>query len=123
MSRPLGATFGIAHGLSNAVLLPAVTEYSVAHASERYATVARMLGFADVQDPDALACDKLLAGLEQLNADLEVPRLRDLPGVTPEAFKAALPKMADDALASGSPARNRRVPEATEIVDLYERAW
>jgi alcohol dehydrogenase class IV len=123
MSRPLGATFGIAHGLSNAVLLPAVTAYSIGQATERYATVARALGVADLDDRDTTACDKLLAGLQQLNADIQVPPLRDLPGVTEDAFEAALAKMADDALASGSPARNPRVPETAEVVELYRRAW
>jgi hypothetical protein len=31
--------------------------------------------------------------------------------------------MASDALASGSPQNNPRVPSAEEIVSLYEQAW
>jgi alcohol dehydrogenase class IV len=123
MSRPLGATFGIAHGLSNAVLLPTVTEYSITGASIRYATVARTLGVAVADDTDADACKKLLSGLRALNDDLQIPRLRDLPGVKGDAFEASLAKMAEDALASGSPGRNPVVPTADEIVDLYRRAW
>jgi alcohol dehydrogenase class IV len=123
MSRPLGAVFGIPHGLSNAVLLPIVTEYSIAGASSRYGTVARTLGVADAHDSDGDACEKLLSGLQALNDDLQIPRLRDLPGLDQDAFEASLAKMADDALASGSPARNPVVPAASEIVDLYRRAW
>ena len=52
MSRPLGAVFGIPHGLSNAVLLPTVTAYSLAGAPGRYATVARTLGIATVSESD-----------------------------------------------------------------------
>jgi alcohol dehydrogenase class IV len=52
-----------------------------------------------------------------------VPRLRDLRGVERDRFEESLPKMAEDALASGSPARNPVVPTADEIVDLYRRAW
>ncbi len=123
MSRPLGAVFGIPHGLSNAVLLPAVTAFSLAGAPERYATVARALGVAtDGDDADAAGA-ALLRGLEDLNVRLEVPRLRDLPGVTRVAFDAALPKMAEDALASGSPDRNPVVPTAEQIEELYRRAW
>jgi alcohol dehydrogenase class IV len=123
MSRPLGATFGIPHGLSNAVLLPTVTRYSLAGAPDRYATVARRLGLATADDADARAGDELLEGLQQLNDRLEVPRLRDLPGVDQETFEASLSKMADDAVASGSPSRNPIVPTAADIVDLYRRAW
>ena len=37
MSRPIGAHFHLAHGLSNALLLPTVTRFSVTGAPERYA--------------------------------------------------------------------------------------
>jgi alcohol dehydrogenase class IV len=123
MSRPLGAVFGIPHGLSNAVLLPAVVRYSVAGAVGRYATVARTLGFAAVWDDDELASHKLVDGIDALNARLEVPRLRDLRGVTREALEASVEKMAEDALASGSPARNPVVPSVGEIEHLYRSAW
>ena len=110
MSRPLGAIFHIAHGLSNSVLLPAVTRYSLEAATPRYATIARTMGYASAADSDAAAAQALADGLEELNRRLEVPRLRDLPWVTEERFEASLEKMAADALASGSPARNPRVP-------------
>jgi alcohol dehydrogenase class IV len=123
MSRPLGATFGIPHGLSNAVLLPAVTAYSLAGAPGRYAVVARTLGIATAEDSDASAGQKLVDALQTLNDDLQVPRLRDLRGVDSERFAASVEKMAQDALASGSPARNPVEPTADVIIDLYHRAW
>jgi alcohol dehydrogenase class IV len=115
--------FGIPHGLSNAVLLPAVTAYSLPGAPPRYATVARALGAAVREDGEEVAGEKLLAALQQLNDDLEIPRLREVAGADYARFEACLPKLADDALASGSPARNPVVPRAADIVDLYRRAW
>ena len=123
MSRPLGAIFHIAHGLSNSVLLPTVTRYSLEAAAHRYAAVARTMGYAGAADSDAAAAAALADGLEALNERLEVPRLRDLPGVSEERFEASLEKMAADALASGSPARNPRVPSAAEIIALYREAF
>jgi alcohol dehydrogenase class IV len=123
MSRPVGAVFGIPHGLSNAVLLPTVTEYSLRGAPARYAIVARALGAADIADSDADAGAKLLHSLRRLNNDLQVPRLREIPDVSRRQFDASLTKMAQDALASGSPARNPVVPEAAEIEELYRGAW
>jgi alcohol dehydrogenase class IV len=123
MSRPLGAVFGIPHGLSNAVLLPTVTEYSLPGAPKRYATVARTLGVASLWDSDADAGSKLLEALRKLNDDLEVPRLREIPSVDRDRFDANLSKMAEDAVASGSPSRNPQVPQPDEIVDLYRLAW
>lgn len=123
MSRPIGALFHVPHGLSNAVLLPTVTEYSWSANPERYATVARMLGCCPFHTPDERAAESLINGLEQLNADLNVPRLRDCRGVDEVRFRSLVHKMAIDALASGSPQNNPRVPLAEEIVYLYEQAW
>ena len=123
MSRPLGLLFHIPHGLSNAMLLPAVTRFSLAGAEARYATVARTMGLCAADASDASAAASLVEGLEKLNARLEVPRIRDFKGATLEVFEAALEKMASDALASGSPANNPVVPTASEIVQLYREAW
>ena len=46
MSRPIGAHFHVPHGLSNAMLLPAITRFSVPGAEARYAEAARRVGFA-----------------------------------------------------------------------------
>jgi len=125
MSRPIGALFHLPHGLSNAILLPAVTRWSVEGAPARYAEVARALGpdCAEQTDSDPLACRKLVDWLETLNAQLELPRLSECKGVTREAFDQHLEKMATDALASGSPGNNPRSPDASDIRELYRAAW
>lgn len=123
MSRPVGAVFHLPHGLSNAILLPAVTRFSVKAASARYATVARTLGAAEAGESEDSACASLVAWLEGLNRRLELPRLSDCPEVTREVFDRNLAKMARDAIASGSPANNPRVPEAGEVETLYREAW
>lgn len=112
MSRPLGALFHIPHGLSNAVLLPAVTRFSYDGAPTLYDEVARLLG-----------APSLLDYFESLNRDLAIPRLRDCCHNDQATFFAALPKMATDALASGSPANNPLVPTAAQIEQIYREAW
>ncbi|HEY0968379.1 MAG TPA: iron-containing alcohol dehydrogenase [Opitutaceae bacterium] len=123
MSRPLGAVFGLPHGLSNAVLLPAVTRFSVAAATERYATVARTVGCAASTESAESAAHALVGWLEELNARLEIPRLGQCRGMDTTRFETGVAKMAEDALASGSPGNNPRVPTAAEIVALYREAW
>lgn len=120
MSRPIGAHFHVAHGLSNAMLLPTVTAFSVGAAPARYATCARVMGMAGDQDTDAVACVKLIDGLRKLNTDLAVPSPTDLGHPVDEA---KLGLMAQQALASGSPDNNPRVPKAAEIVSLYKEMW
>jgi alcohol dehydrogenase class IV len=42
---------------------------------------------------------------------------------SPDEFERHLAKMAADALASGSPARNPRIATRGEIIALYQEAW
>lgn len=122
MSRPIGAFFHVPHGLSNAMLLPTVTAYSIPAASGRYADCARALGFADQQDHDGLANEKLLDRLLRINNELQVPTPATF-GIQRERFFEVINTMAEQSLASGSPSNNPRVPTQQEIVDLYSSLW
>jgi len=122
MSRPIGAHFHVAHGLSNAMLLPAVTRFSVGASSARYAEAARHMSFAAAGDDDATAVARLIDGLAALNAELGVPTPAAY-GIAPSLWTAKLDLMADQALASGSPANNPRVPDKAEIVAIYQDVW
>jgi alcohol dehydrogenase class IV len=122
MSRPIGAHFHVPHGLSNAMLLPAITRFSVPGAEARYAEAARRIGFAALTDIDATAAAKLITGLERLNKDLSVPTPADY-GIDEAAWTGKMALMAEQALASGSPANNPKVPTAAEIVGLYREVW
>ena len=103
MSRPIGAAFHVPHGLSNAMLLPAVTAFSIPSASVRYAQCARAMGVATQSDSDEVANQKLINELKALNTDLQVPTPADF-GIDKETFFASTSAMAEQALASGSPA-------------------
>jgi len=122
MSRPIGAHFHVPHGLSNAMLLPAVTEFSLNAALPRYAEAARAMGIATAGEGDQSAGAKLLQELRDLNRDLAVPTPGAF-GIDAAAWDRLLPTMAAQALASGSPANNPAVPTEDEIVALYRRAW
>lgn len=121
MARPLGAYFGVPHGLANALLLPHVIEYSVPAAPERYATIAREMGQSVDGLSPAEGAQRAVEAVQRLCRDVQVPTLTAL-GVSRERLNEVVAAMARDALASGSPANNPRVPSAEEIVALYERA-
>jgi len=122
MSRPVGAHFHVPHGLSNAMLLPVVTAFGLEAGAARYAEAARIMGLAPADAADSLAGERLLEELLALNRELGVPSPKAF-GIAPEAWEAALETMAGQALASGSPANNPRVPDASEIVALYRVAY
>ncbi|WP_417491208.1 iron-containing alcohol dehydrogenase [Maricaulis sp.] len=122
MSRPIGAHFHVPHGLSNAMLLAAVTEFSLAAAPERYAACARAIGFADAGDDVGAAHAKLMTGLNRVVTALEVPTLSGF-GIDRARYFGMIPVMVEQALASGSPGNNPRVPTADELAGLYEAVW
>jgi alcohol dehydrogenase len=121
MSRPLGANFHIPHGMCNAMLLPRCTSFSAQGSVDRYAESARVLGLSDARHDDDAAGSLALA-LQQVTSDLKVPTLQQF-GVQEEAFRRAVPKMAADALASGSPANNPIVPSSEELEKLFHELW
>ena len=123
MSRPIGALFHVPHGLSNSVLLPAVIAFSTEGAPEKYARIAKTMRLASSDDSTHQALDKLRKGIFDLNQQLEVPKLRDCVKKPYEEFEALLPKMAADALASGSPQNNPVIPDENQIIELYNQAW
>jgi alcohol dehydrogenase class IV len=122
MSRPIGAFFHVPHGLSNAMLLPEITAFSVPAALDRYADCARAMGVAEEGEGNQAAVARLLDELRRLNRDLKVPSPREY-GIDARRYEELLPVMASQALASGSPANNPRIPTSSEIVDLYRRVY
>jgi alcohol dehydrogenase class IV len=122
MSRPIGAFFHVPHGLSNAMLLPAVTAFSVHGHEERYADCARAMGIVSAADSARVAGGKLVEALYRRNEELHVPSPHDY-GIDKDRYFAAIPLMSAQALASGSPHNNPRIPSAEEIEQLYRQVW
>jgi len=118
MSRPIGAFFHVPHGLSNAMLLPAVTEYSIPAAVERYADCARQMGVAQKSHTDDEANDLLLDELRALNTELAVPTPLEY-GISRQNYLEVVSIMAAQAEQSGSPANNPRVPTQQDMIELY----
>lgn len=122
MSRPIGAAFHVPHGMSNAMLLPVVTEYSIPGAKQRYIEAAKAMNMADDNDTNEQAIAKLLEGLYQLCQNLKVPSPKSY-GIDKDRYFDSLELMAEQALASGSPNNNPIVPSKADIIRLYEKIW
>lgn len=116
LSRPIGALFHVPHGFSNAMLLPAVLEFSKDACIDRLADVGRMFTNKTLSNEEA--ADFAVSFIKQLCAKLHIPNLKEW-GIDEETFERNIPKMAEDAIRSGSPANNPRVPTIEEIKKLY----
>ena len=78
MSRPIGANYHVPHGLSNAMLLPTVTSFSISGSISKYANCSRIMGIANINDTDDISNQKLIKELYELNKDLNVPSLKSM---------------------------------------------
>lgn len=121
MSRPIGALFHVPHGISNAMLDIKCLGFAAEGATERFAAAARAVGASDSPDDKAAAQDFLNA-LEKLCRTVEIPTLAEY-GIERGKFFAAMDKMADDALASGSPANTIREVTKQDILEIYASLW
>jgi len=122
MARPIGAYFHVRHGASNAALLGVVTGFSLTGNPTRYAHIAKAMG-EDISGLSDLEAAQLGArAVKRLIKDIRVPSLRELD-VDKERLDKLAPRMAEDAIASGSPANNPRQATKEEIVELYRLAY
>ena len=80
------------------------------------------MAIAHDSESDQTAVGRLVEALEAINAELKVPSPAAY-GIDKARWDELLPLMAEQALASGSPGNNPRVPQAEEIVELYRQAW
>lgn len=119
MSRPIGALFHVPHGVSNAMLLPACFEYVYREAADRFADLGRAIGAAGDGDTDPEAAGKFIRACKELCRTCHIPTPEEY-GIDREAFLEKIPKMTEDALASGSPANTRKELSAEDITTIYK---
>ena len=118
MSRPIGALFHVPHGVSNAMLLPACFAYVYREAADRFADLGRAIGAADSKDADMDAAEKFIHACEELCRFCHIPTPEEY-GIGRIDFLERIPKMTQDALASGSPANTRKKLLAENIETIY----
>lgn len=122
MSRPIGALFHVAHGLSNAMLIEQCLSYALEGAYERFAELGRIIGVASASDSDKIASEKFLNEIVKLVHELEIPTLEQF-GVDKNVFFNSIEKMAHDAMESGSPQNTRRKIAQSDIEQMYKKLW
>lgn len=119
LAYPLGGKFHVAHGVSNAVLLPHVLRFNFSAAPARYAEISVALGVAR-NGSDSGTAERGIEFLSQLSRDCGVPqKLSDLNiprGAIPDLARAA---MQVQRLLKNNP---RPLTEA-DAARIYEAAW
>src|SRR5699024_4688321 len=89
-------------------------------AVERFADISRKIRKATMSDCDEDAAVAFLDALDQLCQVLHVPTLMEY-GVNQQDFMNAIPKMARDAKASGSPDNTRKKITTDDMETIYHK--
>ena len=122
MSRPIGALFHVAHGLSNAMLLKECLTFALEGAYDRFADLGRAVGVAVDTDSDKEASEKFLAAVEAITKELETPTLGEF-GIDKDEFFKVIDKMAFGAMDSGSPQNTMREVTEDDVKQIYRNLW
>ncbi|MFF8670062.1 bifunctional acetaldehyde-CoA/alcohol dehydrogenase [Streptomyces sp. NPDC015242] len=135
MSHTLGATFHIAHGRTNAVLLPHVIRYNGTvptkltgwpkyenyRAPERFQDIARTLGLPAATPREGVA--SLAEAVERLRAAVGIEPSFQALGVDERAFLDALPQQALNAYEDQCAPANPRMPMLDDMQELMRTAY
>ncbi|WP_425380507.1 bifunctional acetaldehyde-CoA/alcohol dehydrogenase [Spiroplasma endosymbiont of Stenodema calcarata] len=141
MSYQIGAKFGVIHGAANAILLPYVirynaatildggkqtyfSQYTVANSLERYAKIAKYCGLKGNNDAELV--DKLIANVQALSKDVEIPAslkeyfVKFNIDIKEEEFLALVDQLAQGAFDASA---NPRIPLISDIKEIYLDAY
>jgi alcohol dehydrogenase len=118
MSHPVGARFGVHHGMANAILLPHVMDYNLQARIGKFGNITRALGenTEGLSDYDA-AC-LAIELVRQLNRDLGIPgQLREVGVKT-----SAVASLSASAMQSGNVQVNPRKTTLDDMKVLFRQA-
>ncbi len=135
LAHKLGGEFNIPHGRVNAILLPYVIAFNAQKpnkfasfpkyghfvADEKYAEIARMLGYKFKTNEEGAAA--LVKGVRELMATLDMPATIAQFGVSKEAFEAKVKFLADKAFEDQCTTANPKMPLVTELEEIYRKAY
>lgn len=120
MAHPLGAFYGTAHGIANAVLLPYVMEYNKDYTGEKFREIARAMG---VEGVDNMTKEEYraaaIAAVEQLSKDVGIPHTLKEIDVKEEDLEA----LAEAAMADVCTGGNPRTCNYEEVLAVYKKAY
>ena len=134
MAHQLGAMFHIPHGRANAMLLPHIVEFNAninkhsrsqkeyLPAVKRYSNIAHIRGLRS--DDKVMIFRSLVNWIQFMLKEMNIPlTIQEIGTITPDAYFAAIDKMAEAALADACTPTNPRVPTKEDIIKIYTKLW
>ena len=134
MAHQLGSNFHIPHGRANAMLLPHIIEFNAninkhsrsqkeyLPAVKKYATVANNLGLSSYNK--IMSVRSLVNWTQFMLKEMDIPlSISQMGNITEEEYMAAIPAMADAAIADACTATNPRTVTRADVMQIYRDLW
>ena len=119
MAEALGGMYDTPHGVANAALLPTVTEFNMHFDYEKHANIAKAMGVDINGMAPKEAAERAATELRKLCDDVGIPKIRDIPGISPDDFPALAEASAKNVSAGSNPGQ----PAAREFLELFKKAY
>ena len=119
LAHQLSTEAPIPHGVANAILLPPVMEFNFAHATEKYAEIARALGIDTSGMDSSKAGNAAIEKIRAFNTELKMPEGLGDAGLE----KKKIPKLGADAMLDHCHKFNPRVCTEEDMVALFTEAF
>ncbi|MFB9133691.1 bifunctional acetaldehyde-CoA/alcohol dehydrogenase [Vibrio olivae] len=138
IAHKIGAEFHLPHGLANALMISnvirynandnptkqtAFSQYDRPQARRRYAEVAEHLGLVQPGDRTAQKIERLLAWLDELKQNLDIPMSIQAAGVNEADFLAKVDQLAVDAFDDQCTGANPRYPLISELKEVLKASY
>ena len=137
LAHKLGGEYHVAHGCSNAILLPHVIRYNGVECPTKFTSfpkyesyivgdkifeLMKKLGKNPKTNHEAV--EMLASNVEELNKDLGIPAsLIELGGIDEKDYLSKVPALADLAFSDQCTTANPRLPLVSELEELYLLAY
>ncbi len=122
LSRPIGALFHVAHGISNAMLLKECLTFALDGDYTKFGNLGREINVATKEDSDKSAAVKFLGAIDDICEACNIGTLASA-GIDKDTFFEKMEKMAHDAVASGSPGNTQKAVTEADCIEIYKKLW
>ncbi|WP_243374235.1 iron-containing alcohol dehydrogenase [Geotalea sp. SG265] len=118
MAHQLGGFYNLPHGVCNAILLPAVSQFNLIACPKRFADIAVALGENITGLSVTEAAEKAIAAIRKLSASIGIPAgLKEL-----NVKEADLKIMAENAKKDACQLTNPRKATLEQVIEIYKAA-
>ncbi len=118
MAHQLGGFYNLPHGVCNAILLPAVEQFNLIAAPERFADIAKAMGVKTDGLSTLDAAQSAIEAIKKLSSDIGIPPNLTVLGVKEGDLKI----MAENAKKDVCQLMNPRTATLDEVISIFKTA-